>query len=158
MSLIAHELGHAIHWLLRFPDDVHSVEIKMMDNHTEAVPTFIDEGRVLGIGRAVNFLAGCVAERVARGETNIASTAADYGKDMINWLMDTPFAGQWDKACFLTIMGSYERVPMADLARELVYCERFIRQGLPEHDLTALEHELNETGSLEFYGAEPVLH
>ena len=141
MGIETHELGHALHYLGRWPDKVTAVDIIMHDDFTEAVPIFADDS-ALGLGMLVQYLAGSIGERVAAGERDII-THAFHGQDKnpFDYLCDTPFRSEHDLAVFSLILEGTENVDTKLLADELNLCEQILRELYPRVNV----HQVSET-------------
>ena len=147
MSLTIHELGHALHYLTRWPDEIHAVDILMHDDYTEAVPVLPDD-MTMGMGMAVQYLAGSMAERIAAGEKDICGFAfhKQSEKNPFEYLCDTPFRSDLDYFAFKAVVENTENISPELLAKEIELCEVLLRVHLPRVNVHQVSEALRRDG------------
>lgn len=151
MSLEIHELGHALHYLTRWPDEIHAVDILMHDDYTEAVPVLPDDVE-LGMGMCVQYLAGSMAERIAAGEQDICGFAfhKQSEKNPFEYLCDTPFRSDHDYLAFKCVVEGTPKEKLSPelLAKEMELCELLLRAHLPRVNVHQVSEALRRDGRL----------
>ena len=146
MGIETHELGHALHYLGRWPTAIAAVNIIMHDDFTEAVPERADDS-ALGLGMLVQYLAGSIGERVAAGERDIINRAfRQQDKDPFDYLCDTPFRSEHDLAVFSVVLGGSENIDRNLLAEELHLCEEILGELYPRVNVHRVAEALRRDG------------
>jgi len=147
VSLTIHELGHALHYLTRWPEQIHAVDIVMHDDYTEAVPVLPNDVE-LGMGMAVQYLAGSMAERIAAGEQDICGFAfhKQEATNPFEYLCDTPFRSDHDYLAFKCVVEGTPDISPELLAKEIQLCEVLLRAHLPRVNVHQVSEALRRDG------------
>lgn len=150
MNIVVHELGHALHYLCRWPQQIEAVEIIQHDDYSEAVPV-PEQNESLGVGTMVQYLAGSIAERIMLGEQDIIRTLFGQASETFNpfaELVKTPCQSQWDFQAFSAILQYGEIIDIEELGAELIHCENLLREYLPRINLHDVTQRLQRDGRL----------
>ena len=150
MNIVVHELGHALHYLCRWPQQIEAVEIIQHAHYSEAVPVPA-QNESLGVGTLVQYLAGSVAERIAMGERDIIRSLLSQASETFNpfaELVNTPCRSEWDYQAFSAILKYGDVVDVEELGAELIHCENLLREYLPRINLHDVTQRLQRDGRL----------
>ena len=146
----AHELGHAIHWVARHPDQVPYVDVERVGSEARVEPHIICEVSELGMTPLINFVAGSMGERVHAGERDCIKNLIQCEGNWLKALFDTPHHSPHDQQCFQMILSGTPSLPVEEFTKELFTAERLIERYLPLVDVNAFQNQLERDGRFRF--------